>query len=335
MELTYLIIQSVGVAQSVIWALFLLTTKRLNRPQSHLIGILFTLFGIRVVKSMIYLHSNLAAEWIFNIGFAAHLFIGPVLIFYIHQVLFQKRLPKALIHLVPGLGILLLSYFITLDGFWYRGGYTTLLIQSVMYLLICIYWLAKAFPAIEKQLALWLILLLAGFSIVLGSYFANYLLGIVAYNLAPTLFAAIIFVLSFYLFQHQESILTNKNGTKYRNLNLDADTLEEYKIKIIEHYRKKSSYLNPDCSLSTLSREVNIPKHILSSVFNQSLNVSFIDYTNRSRIEIAKRMIAETPHLTIAAIAQDSGFNSISSFNKAFKKFAGSTPSAYREGLHV
>jgi AraC-like DNA-binding protein len=36
---------------------------------------------------------------------------------------------------------------------------------------------------------------------------------------------------------------------------------------------------------------------------------------------------------TISSIAFDTGFSSLSSFNSAFKKFEGATPSAYRKGL--
>lgn len=330
-ELASLILQSIGVAQSIIWALFLTTSKRLNKPGSQLIGVLFVLFGIRVVKSMIYLHSNNSSEWIYNLGFAAHFFIGPVLAIYFYHTILHKRLPGKYFHLLPGIAILLLSFNITLENFWYQGGYSVLLVQSLSYLTISIHLLVKKRSTLNKKMFLWMMLLSVGFGVILFFYFANYILGIVDYSLAPTLFALIIIVLSFYLFQQQENILIHRG--KYKNVNLDEKVLETYTLKIINQYQVGNNYLDQDYSLGKLSTETNIPKHIISNVFSQKLGASFIDYTNQARIETAKKKLLDENHLTISAIAYDSGFNSISSFNKAFKKFTGSTPSSYRSEL--
>ncbi|MEO1097269.1 MAG: helix-turn-helix domain-containing protein, partial [Bacteroidota bacterium] len=60
---------------------------------------------------------------------------------------------------------------------------------------------------------------------------------------------------------------------------------------------------------------------------------NFNSYINTYRIQEASRLLQDETngHLTIAAIAFEIGFNSISSFNTAFKKQIGQTPQAYRK----
>jgi AraC-like DNA-binding protein len=70
----------------------------------------------------------------------------------------------------------------------------------------------------------------------------------------------------------------------------------------------------------------------LSQALNHSLRRHFFDFINQARIEHAQALIADDldRRKTLLDIAYASGFNSKSSFNTAFKKHAGQTPSAYR-----
>ena len=70
----------------------------------------------------------------------------------------------------------------------------------------------------------------------------------------------------------------------------------------------------------------------LSQVINTSLGQNFYNLINSYRVEEAKQQLSasDKQNQTILAIAYDVGFNSKSVFNKAFKKFTGTTPSKYR-----
>jgi len=72
--------------------------------------------------------------------------------------------------------------------------------------------------------------------------------------------------------------------------------------------------------------------HILSQVINEQLSSNFNDFINSYRVEEAKKMLMnpEMKNFTIASIAYDSGFNTLSAFNVAFKKFTGITPPQFR-----
>jgi AraC-like DNA-binding protein len=64
---------------------------------------------------------------------------------------------------------------------------------------------------------------------------------------------------------------------------------------------------------------------------NQELQMGFYDFVNQYRITDARAKLADPSnfHYTILGVALDVGFNNKSSFNRAFKKHAGITPSNF------
>lgn len=92
-------------------------------------------------------------------------------------------------------------------------------------------------------------------------------------------------------------------------------------------------YLNPELTLKDLSLDLKIPERLLSGVINQYNNQNFYDFVNYFRVEKAKRLLQEndSKQKTIQEIIWDSGFNSKSTFNLAFKKFTGTTPSEFKK----
>jgi AraC-like DNA-binding protein len=76
-----------------------------------------------------------------------------------------------------------------------------------------------------------------------------------------------------------------------------------------------------------------IPTYQVSQLLNTKLNRKFFDFINQYRINEAKRILSgpEGKVKNIMQIAYDVGFNSKSSFNTAFKKFAGTSPSKFKK----
>jgi AraC-like DNA-binding protein len=68
---------------------------------------------------------------------------------------------------------------------------------------------------------------------------------------------------------------------------------------------------------------------------NSCSGYNFKEYINKYRILHAKEMLSDPKFsaLSIAAIAYDCGFNSLSSFNSAFKKITGKTPSSFKKSI--
>jgi AraC-like DNA-binding protein len=92
-------------------------------------------------------------------------------------------------------------------------------------------------------------------------------------------------------------------------------------------------YLNPSLTIRNLAQELKMNSRDLSVLINQNLNQHFFDFVNEYRIEEAKNTLknpAKTAY-TILEILYEVGFNSKSSFNTAFKKHTGDTPTEFRK----
>ncbi|PKL15907.1 MAG: hypothetical protein CVV49_19040, partial [Spirochaetae bacterium HGW-Spirochaetae-5] len=80
-----------------------------------------------------------------------------------------------------------------------------------------------------------------------------------------------------------------------------------------------------------LASAVDMNHDTFSRMFNQHTGKTLGDYINELRINEAKNILAETD-TPITRICHDTGFDSIRTFNRAFKKFTGTTPGEFREG---
>lgn len=89
-------------------------------------------------------------------------------------------------------------------------------------------------------------------------------------------------------------------------------------------------YLNPQLKLSDVARQVGTNRTYLSRFFNQEKKMTFYDYVNNLRVEHAETLLRDTD-LTLTAIAEQSGFNSISTFRRVFAAKQKCTPSEYRK----
>lgn len=103
--------------------------------------------------------------------------------------------------------------------------------------------------------------------------------------------------------------------------------------KINDYMVQSEPFLNPELSLKQLATELKTPERLLSGVINQYSNQNFYDFINNFRIEKAKKLLAEDTlkKSTIQEIFYDSGFNSKSTFNLAFKKVTGITPTDFKK----
>ncbi len=91
-------------------------------------------------------------------------------------------------------------------------------------------------------------------------------------------------------------------------------------------------YLNPGLTINDVANAVGTNRTYLSQYFNNNLNTNFYEYINHHRIEYAgKPLIHDEKQLTVEEVAQQSGFNSTSTFRRAFIKNTGMTPLQYRK----
>lgn len=108
-----------------------------------------------------------------------------------------------------------------------------------------------------------------------------------------------------------------------------------------EHYigllkvlmEEKKIFTSMELKLPVLAEKVGLPAHQLSRLINEKFGKTFTDYINELRVhEFIRRLRhAQYQGYSIYGIALDVGFNSKSSFNTAFKKITGKTPSEYKK----
>lgn len=87
-----------------------------------------------------------------------------------------------------------------------------------------------------------------------------------------------------------------------------------------------------DLSLTDVARAVNASTFYFCKVFKKSTGINFTDYVSRVRIEKAKNL-ALNPNLRISEIAFEVGFQSLTHFNRVFKRITGMSPTQYRAQL--
>lgn len=116
---------------------------------------------------------------------------------------------------------------------------------------------------------------------------------------------------------------------KYEKSALTDEDMVRIAQKIDKAMRESKLHLDPNLSLKVLSKSVSVPPNYVSQTLNAHIGESFFDFINRWRIGEAKSLLSDSVE-TVLNITYDVGFNSRSSFYKAFKKETGQTPSAYR-----
>jgi YesN/AraC family two-component response regulator len=105
-----------------------------------------------------------------------------------------------------------------------------------------------------------------------------------------------------------------------------AEPVEIWKARKFIH-----EHSDEELSLPKVAKFSNINANYLSEKFKQVTGINFVDYVARVRVEKA-RLFLENSNRRISEIAFAVGFQSLSQFNRVFKKLCGKSPTAYRIG---
>jgi AraC-like DNA-binding protein len=87
-----------------------------------------------------------------------------------------------------------------------------------------------------------------------------------------------------------------------------------------------------EMSLSAVAKTVNMSAAYFSGKFKELAGINFVDYVTRTRIEKARNLLLD-PRRRVSEVAFAVGFQSLSQFNRAFRRVAGHSPSGYRAKL--
>jgi AraC-like DNA-binding protein len=87
-----------------------------------------------------------------------------------------------------------------------------------------------------------------------------------------------------------------------------------------------------EITLGRVAKAVNVSAGYFSEMFHKATGMTFTDYVARVRVEKVKGLL-KNPRLQITTIAYDTGFQSLSQFNRVFKQVTRTTPRAWRAGM--
>ena len=132
----------------------------------------------------------------------------------------------------------------------------------------------------------------------------------------------------------QQSAPENTESPKYERSALTTDHAAKLAKRIEDAMRRDELYLDPNLSLSKLARHVSAAENLVSQTLNEEIGQTFFDYVASWRIEHAKPLIRARDK-TVSSIAEAVGFNSRSTFYKAFRRETKLTPKAWQESQDV
>ncbi len=126
------------------------------------------------------------------------------------------------------------------------------------------------------------------------------------------------------IFAQHLAILSNQLVVKEENA--EAPAISRARIYITEKH-------SDDLSLDEVAKAVNMSAFYFCKMFKKSTGMTFTDYLARVRVEKVRNLLLN-PHKRISEAAFEAGFQSLSQFNRVFRKIAGEAPTAYRTKLH-
>lgn len=127
------------------------------------------------------------------------------------------------------------------------------------------------------------------------------------------------------IFAQHLSMLSNQLIVQQENA--EPPVITRAKEYIREHQ-------NEDLSLGQVAKAVNTSTFYFCKIFKKATKLNFTDYLSRLRVERAKNLLLN-PNLRVSEIAYEVGFQSLTHFNRVFKRIAGVAPTEYRDRLRL
>lgn len=334
-----LLISSIGVILGFLFSIQLLVKKDKGLKANLFLSLYFLVLSLRATKAIFHNYYEMTDSFL-AFFLCLFLLIGPYTWFYVkHRYSNNTSIKKIeyYLHFTPFCLITIYSVFVPNNNFTYTSiFYLGLFLHGLIYCFYSLYWLINTQSdtiVLERQEAIkkWLLFFILSTILV----FINAIL--IFFDIVPfypsstflfsfiNIFMAILGYKNLWLFEMQKE--------KYSNSTLNTKIAREYSNQLNQFMEKDKLYLDPELTLVKLAEKMNISSKQLSQIINQIEHTNYSQYIARYRIEEAKKHL-ENPdynNYKISAIAYESGFNSISSFNATFKNITKITAIDYRE----
>ena len=359
MEISLIVSYLIAIAfsQALILALLILSKK--DNKENYL-GMWFFVIAIQFACLYSVSHNLSWSIYLEEIAGALVFLFGPLFYFYLHRLQDKQFSSKEkVLHLLPAL-LNLITIPILVEFNVYSINIFLALMKIASLLCYTVFLLKKLNKGegildFDKDRALWLQVILKGILVLTITGVISLLLeefrllhiamsGELLTAITASFFVIItgflgvkntvIFAKSF-----SEDVVTEQNGgvdpnlkkEKYETSSLDSDESKAIFDQLELFLTDKKLYKEPELSLQGLAKEFDIHPNRLSQIINQNTDKNFSSYINSLRITALLSKIEQGEHhkFTLLALAHTVGFGSKASFNRAFKKELGKSPSEY------
>ncbi|AWV99918.1 helix-turn-helix domain-containing protein [Arcticibacterium luteifluviistationis] len=357
-----------SIVQSAFLILLLLSKKEKSRSGSILSFWLLVMILSQVYYLLVYHFPEALPQKLILVLACTPLLAGPAFLFYVAE-LTKSKLPAWLLHLIP-YGALLVYILFNADNFKIDNGFlipangSPSLVSSyygylfVLIPFLYIFWSYSFFKAFEKRLKEnysntekinldWLKKwILAAVIFMIISFPTIYLA--TRFNLFPREYSfqfiavfntVYIFVVGYFGFKQttifSDVVSPSESSPKYQKSGLNDELADVYRKRLMSFIEKEKPFLNPNIKAKELAESLGISVNNLSQLLNQYEGKSFYQFINDLRIEEVVKLMKdkEFSNLSNEGLAYQSGFNSRSTFTKAFNQKMGISPSEYRKKL--
>lgn len=133
------------------------------------------------------------------------------------------------------------------------------------------------------------------------------------------------------LFKNEQELQPSRDDDAIQEVKTELPDLATWKEAIEKLMLLERVFEDPELTLSDLSEKLGIHAKKVSQIINQGFHMNFNDFVNHYRTKAVIKQLEEGEHNlhTLLSIAFECGFNSKSTFNRAFKKYTSVSPREY------
>lgn len=366
----FTILTSGGIVQGL-FVVLLLNHKGVRKSRANvflsilLIALSFSIFHIQYAEKIIH---HLSVD-VYSLGDPTFLLIAPLLWFYAVELTGQrvKMSARQMLHFVPFLLVIFISLtfksvgsetFASFIGDYHRHISSFFWLLVVAQFSIYLFFVHRRWRTHQRLIRQevsntenvnisWVEFFLFVFLIINLSFFFSLFATIHLegrgwlYKTTAAVFSVSVFALSFKGIL-QRDIFNNTippESAEKNNADVPAVSVNRPDPGLIKNLlafmEEKKPYLDPELTLSSLAKSLNISRSHLSQLINDGIGENFYDFVNKYRVEEVKRLMIDpqVKNFNLLGIALEAGFKSKSTFNLIFKRFTGLTPTEYRKNL--
>lgn len=329
---------AVGAFNGLLLAIYFFIAKPKTLAKQFL-AMMLLMISVRTLKSAwFFIHPEVAKTFL-QIGLSACFLIGPFLYFYCLSA--TNKMSQTIIPWQAHVAALLL--FTIVFNLLYPYQDHIWLWQNRVYFAVNYTWLfysiLSAMVLADKlsQLSDKQVKFVKEDILLLNVFFGNVVVWLAYFTVHYTSYivGALSFSFVFYLiclllvFRWQEQ----RQGKKYQDKKIDSGQVESLQEKLEQLMTDQKLFRDANLTQPQVAKKLGVSVPLLSQMLNDNLNKSFTVYVNEHRIIAAKGLLLANKKLKMEDIAEQCGFNSLSTFYSAFKRIEDSTPARFRRQL--